>query len=69
MAGDADIWLDMADLVSVSQCCQTSWKAVCELVAVVTEQKGSTTIGFYNEGVYVLTEWDDRDMAGQLGAE
>ena len=62
-----DLLLDMADLVAVSRCCPTSWKAVCELVAVVTEMKGSTAIGFYNEGVYVLTEWDVRDMAGQQG--
>ena len=69
MACEADLLLDMADLVAVSQCCKLSWKAVGEMVAAVTERKGATAIGFFKEGVYVMKEWDDRHLAGQQGGD
>ena len=59
----ADVFLDLADIMSISQCGTSSWKAVGGLVAAVSKRKESLAIGFGEEGVYLLQEWDDRSFA------
>ena len=58
----ADVFLDLASIISISQCGTSSWKAVGGLVAAVSKRKGSLAIGFGEEGVYLLQEWDDRSF-------
>ena len=59
-ASESDVYFALTDLLAVSQCCTTSWKAVGGMLAAISTQKGSVQIGFGNEGTYVLQEWDDR---------
>ena len=59
----ADVFLDLVDIMSISQCGTSSWKAVGGLVAAVSKRKGSLAIGFGAGGVYWLQEWDDRPFA------
>ena len=58
-----DVFFDLADIMSISQCGTSSWKAVGGLVAAISRRKGSLAIGFGDEGVYLLQEWDDRSFA------
>ena len=63
MHARADVFLDLIDIMSISQCGTSSWKAVGGLVAAVSKRKGSLAIGFGAGGVYWLQEWDDRPFA------
>ena len=58
-----DVFFDLADIMIISQCGTASWKAVGGLVAAISKRKGSLSIGFGDEGVYLLQEWDDRAFA------
>ena len=62
-----DVFFDLEDLLAISQCNTYAWKAVGELVAAVSERKGSLNIGFGDQGVFVLQEWDDRAFANNDG--
>ena len=58
----ADVYLDVRDVLAVSQCATHTWRGTGNLVAAIATRKGTCNVGLGNGDVFVLQEWDDRQF-------